>query len=523
MRRTLLATALAAVMLVPSLTNAKTLRWASQGDILTLDPHAQNEGLTIAASSYVYEPLVQYDPEFNIAAGLATKWEQVEPTIWRFTLREGVKFHDGSPFSADDVAFSIQRALSPTSNFKAYVNGIKGVTAVNPTTVEIETVAPNAVLLRQLTNVFIMSRDWSEKNNAVAPQDFSKNEETFSARNANGTGPYQLITRDVDIRTVFKENTDWWGKDQKKGNVTEIVYTPIKQNATRTAALLSGEIDFVLDPSAQDLNRLREQAKVVEGNEYRTIYLGLDQKSPELKYSSIKGKNPFADVRVREALYRAIDTEALKKAVMRGLSAPTGTMISPQVNGWTKELAERVPFDLDKSKALLKEAGYENKLDFTLDCPNNRYINDEAVCQAIVGMWAKAGVTTKLNAMPRATYFPKVQSYDTSAYLFGWGVPTFDALYTVQSLIKSKGEGADGSFNFGNYSNPEADELIELIKTESDVTKRDAAIHKVLALHAKEFGHIPLHDQVIPWAMKKNIDVIHRADNRLTADWVTIN
>src|SRR5690554_5609355 len=152
MRRTLLASALAAAMLLPLAGHTKTLRWASQGDILTLDPHAQNEGLTIAASSYVYEPLVQYDPEFNIAAGLATKWEQVEPTIWRFTLREGVKFHDGSPFSADDVAFSIQRALSPTSNFKAYVNGIKGVTAVNPTTVEIETVAPNAVLLRQLTN-----------------------------------------------------------------------------------------------------------------------------------------------------------------------------------------------------------------------------------------------------------------------------------------------------------------------------------------------------------------------------------
>lgn len=523
MRRTLLASAIAAALLIPALGQAKTLRWASQGDILTLDPHAQNEGLTIAASSYVYEPLVQYDPDFNIAAGLATEWVQAEPTVWRFTLREGVKFHDGSPFSADDVVFSIKRAMSPTSNFKAYVNGIKDARAVNANTVDIETVAPNAVLLRQLTNVFIMSRDWSEKNGAAAPQDFAKNEETYSARNANGTGPYQLVSRDVDIRTVFKANANWWNSDQKKGNVTEIVYTPIKQNATRTAALLSGEIDFVLDPAAQDLDRLRQQAKVLEGNEYRTIYLGLDQKSPELKYSTIKGKNPFTDVRVREALYRAIDTNALKKAVMRGLSAPTGTMIAPQVNGWTQQLAERVPFDVEKARALLKEAGYENSLDFTLDCPNNRYINDEAICQAIVAMWAKAGVNAKLNAMPRATYFPKVQSYDTSAYLFGWGVPTFDALYTLQSLIKSKGEGADGSYNIGNYSNPEADALIEQIKVETDQEKRNAAIHKVLEIHAQEFGHIPLHDQVIPWAMQKNIDVIHRADNRLTVEWVTIN
>lgn len=523
MRRTLLASALAAAMLLPLSGHTKTLRWASQGDILTLDPHAQNEGLTIAASSYVYEPLVQYDQEFSLVPALATEWEQLKPTVWRFKLREGVKFHDGTDFTADDVVFSIDRALAPTSNFKAYVNGIKEARATGEHTVEIETDGPNPVLLRQLTNVFIMSRSWAEQNNATAPQDFSNNEETFSARNTNGTGPYRLKSREVDVRTIYEENPDWWGKDKKIGNVTEVVYTPIKQNATRTAALLSGEIDFVLDPSAQDLDRLRQQAKVVEGNEYRTIYLGLDQKSPELKYSSLKGENPFSDVRVREALYRAIDIEALKKAVMRGLSAPTGTMIAPQVHGWTQQLAERVPHDTEQAKQLLKDAGYENGFDFTLDCPNNRYINDEAICQAIVGMWARIGVNAKLNSMPRATYFPKVQSYDTSAYLFGWGVPTFDALYTLQSLMHSKGDGADGSFNLGNYENKEVDALIDRIKTETDEAKRDEAIHKVLSIHAQEFGHIPLHDQVIPWAMKKNVNVVHRADNRLTAEWVTID
>ncbi|VFR36200.1 putative binding-protein-dependent transport protein (periplasmic) [plant metagenome] len=523
MRRSLIAAAVAAVLVLPAMGHAKTLRWASQGDILTLDPHAQNEGLTIAASSYVYEPLVQYNPEFQISPGLATQWEQVEPTVWRFTLREGVKFHDGTPFEADDVVFSVKRALAPTSHFKAYVNGIKDVREVDGKTVEIITDGPNPVLLRQLTNVFIMNREWSEKNKATAPQDFSKNEETYSARNTNGTGPYQLKSREVDVRTVFVENAGWWGKADKKGNVTEIIYTPIKQAATRTAALLSGEIDFVLDPPAQDLQRLQQQVKVVEGNEYRTIYLGLDQKSPELKYSTIKGKNPFADPRVREALYLAIDVEAIKKAVMRGLSAPTGTMISPQVQGWTKDLAERVPNNAERARALLKEAGYEKDLNFTLDCPNNRYINDEAICQAVVTMWARVGVTARLNAMPRATYFPKVQSFDTSAYLFGWGVPTFDALYTLQSLIRSKGQGADGSFNFGGYHNAEVDKLIDQIKVETDEAKRNAAIHQVLAIHAKEFGHIPLHDQVIPWAMKKNVNVVHRADNRLSADWVRID
>lgn len=524
MHKKLLVAALTAALFVPIMGQAKTLRWASQGDILTLDPHAQNEGMTIAASSYVYEPLVDYDKDFQIVPSLAVEWNNESDTIWRFKLREGVKFHDGADFTADDVVFSINRAMAPTSNFKAYVNGIKDVRKVDDYTVEIETDGPNPVLLRQLPNVFIMNKAWSEANNAMAPQDFANQQETYSARHANGTGAYQLESREVDIRTVYVENPDWWGQDTKPGNVTKVVYTPIKQNATRTAALLSGEVDFVLDPPAQDLQRLKQQAKVVEGNEYRTIYIGLDQKSPELKYSAVKGKNPFADQRVREALYLAIDPEAIKKAVMRGSSAPTGTMIAPQVHGWSEELAQRPAADIEKAKALIKDAGYEpNEISFTLDCPNNRYINDEAICQAIVGMWARAGIKTSLNAMPRATYFPKVQSYDTSAYLFGWGVPTFDALYTIQSLMHSKGEGADGSFNFGNYENAEVDALIDQIKTETDEAKRTAAIQQVLKIHADEVGHIPLHDQVIPWAMAKNVDVVHRADNRLSAHWVTID
>lgn len=524
MKKTFLLTALSAALLMPVAGQTKTLRWASQGDILTLDPHAQNEGMTIAASSYVYEPLVEYDKSFQLSPALAVQWESVSDTVWRFNLREGVKFHDGANFTADDVVFSFGRAMAPTSNFKAYVNGIKEVRKIDDHTVEIETEGPNPVLLRQLTNVFIMNKAWSEANNSTEPQDFTNQQETFTARNTNGTGPYKLESREVDVRTVYVENPEWWGKASKPGNVTKVVYTPIKQNATRTAALLSGEIDFVLDPPAQDLNRIKQQAKIVEGNEYRTIYLGFDQKSPELKYSSIKGKNPFADVRVRQALQYAIDTDAIKKSVMRGSSLPTGTMIAPQVNGWTEELAQPVQADVEKAKELIKEAGYQaDEINFTLDCPNNRYINDEAICQAIVAMWARIGVKASLNAMPRATYFPKIQSYDTSAYLFGWGVPTFDALYTLQSLIHSKGEGADGSYNLGNYENAEVDQLIDQIKVETNDAKRTDAIHKVLKIHADEVGHIPLHDQLIPWAMGKNVNVVHRADNRLTAQWVTID
>src|SRR5690606_827393 len=215
--------ALSAALLIPMGAHAKTLRWASQGDILTLDPHAQNEGMTIAASSYVYEPLVDYDKDFNLVPSLATEWEPVSDTVWRFHLRKGVKFHDGADFTAEDVVFSINRALAPTSNFKAYVNGIKNVRKIDDHTVEIETDGPNPVLLRQLTNVFIMNKAWAEANNATTPQDFASQQETYSARHTNGTGAYKLESREVDIRTTYVENPDWWGKDSKTGNVSKIV------------------------------------------------------------------------------------------------------------------------------------------------------------------------------------------------------------------------------------------------------------------------------------------------------------
>ena len=523
MRRTFLAAALSAALLLPGIGFAKTFKWTSQGDILTMDPHSQNESLNIAANLWVYDPLVRYNEKFEVVPSLATSWEQVNPTLWRFKLREGVKFHDGSPFTADDVVFSLKRAMAPSSQFKSYVAGIKDVKAVDPLTVDIVLEGPNPVLLRQLPVLAIMSRAWSEKNGAAAPQDFNHNEESYSGRNAMGTGPYKLKSREVDIKTVYVENENWWGKPTKKGNVTEIIYTPIKQNATRTAALLSGEVDFVLDPPAQDLDRLRKQAKVLDGNEYRTIYIGLDVKSPELKYSNVKGKNPLHDIRVREALYRAIDIEAIRKSVMRGMSLPTGTMIAPQVAGYTPELGKRVPYDPEKARALLKEAGYDNNFELTLDCPNNRYINDEAICQAILAMWAKVGVKGKLNAMPRAKFFPKVANGDTSAYLFGWGVPTFDAYYSLEALIHSKGEGANGAFNYGNYSNPEIDKLIDAVKVETDDAKRTEMIHQALALFARDFGALPLHDQVIPWAMKKNVNALHRADYRPVVEWITID
>lgn len=517
--------ALGAATVTATVVEAKTLRWASQGDILTFDPHSQNEGLNNTANSYIYEALLQYNEKFELEPALATSWKLDTPLIWRFEIRRDVKFHDGTPLTAADVEFSIQRAMAPTSNMRVYTTGIQRARALDAYTVLVITDVPNPVLLRQLTEVRIMSKAWAEKSKVAAPQNFAAKEETFAARNANGTGPYVLKSREVDVRTVFVENPNWWGKKTKKGNVTEVVYTPIRSDATRTAALLSGELDFVLDPAVQDLARLKQNANltVLEGPEARTIFIGLDQFRDELQYSDVKGKNPFKDLRVRQALYHAIDINAISRAIMRGVSEPTGSMIARQVNGWTKEGDARLPFDQKRARDLLTQSGYPNGFTFTLDCPNNRYINDEEICKALVTMWAQVGLKVNLNAMPRATYFPKIQNRDTSAYLLGWGVPTFDALYSLGSLARTPGQGGDGQWNLGRASVPELDKLIDAMKSETDVKKRNQLIADALLVHNRNVMHIPLHHQVIPWAMRKNVQAVHRADNRLEMRWVRVN
>jgi peptide/nickel transport system substrate-binding protein len=502
--------------------DAKTLRWSSQGDITTLDPHANNEGFNNAFLDNVYEPLVTRGKDLKIEPCLALSWEHVNSTTLRFKLRPNVRFHDGTAFTADDVVFSIERALSDTSNFKPYLTGVKGARKVDDLTVEIVTEGPAPVLVPQLTEIRMMSRAWATKHNVLKPQNYMAKEETFGSRNANGTGPYIVRSREADVKTVAVANSNWWGK--RDGNVDEIVYLPIKQDSTRIAALLSGEIDFVLDPPVQDVPRLKSgSTKVMEGNENRTIFLGMDQGRDELLYSSVKGKNPFKDKRVREAMQLAIDVSAIKTQVMRGLSIPTAVMYAPQVNGYPKELDVPKKPDREKAKRLLADAGYPQGFEVTLDCPNNRYIADEKICVAAAAMLAQIGVKAKVNAMPRTQWLPKVNNRDTSFYMLGWGVPTFDSQYAVQSLMRTVvPKTADGDYNCGSYSNPKVDALIDRLKTEVDPKKRAEIAREVSKLHMDDVGHIPIHHQVIPWAMRSNVNVVHRADNRLTIKWVTV-
>jgi peptide/nickel transport system substrate-binding protein len=388
---------------------------------------------------------------------------------------------------------------------------------VDANTIDIFTKDPNPVLLNQLTELRMMSKAWAEKNNSTSPKDIKTQDENFAHRNANGTGPFVLKEWQPDQKMVLTRNPSWWGKSE--GNVTEVIYTPVKAVATRMAALLSGEVDLVLDPSPQDLPRVRSEGnlKVIDGIENRTIFFGMDQFRNELPGSNIKGKNPLKDQRVRKALYQAIDMNTIARVTLRGLGQPTGALVAPQVNGWTEAVHKRYPFDVAAAQKLLADAGYKDGFEVDFACPNNRYINDEQICQAVTAMWARIGVKAKLRTLPLSTYFPMIQRYEASIYMLGWGVPTFDALYSLQSLVRSVGAGGDGNYNVGRYSNPQMDALVERTKKETDLKLRTELLTKALTLQNEDVAHIPLHNQVIPWAMKKNIDVVHRADNRL--DW----
>ena len=409
-----LLAAVVAATLVAGAADARTVKWARGADALTLDPHAQNEGPTIAFNNQVYETLIARDNANKLIPGLAVSWKLAEPTVWEFKLRQGVKFHGGEDFTADDVVFSYQRALAPTSDYKGYLANTKEIVKVDDYTVQIKTNGPNPLVADNLTSVFIMSKKWAEAHNATKPQDFKNKEENFAVRNANGTGPFALVSREPDVKTVLKRNDAYWGRKEVPLEITELVLLPIKQDATRVAALLSGEVDVVQDVPVQDIERLKASPnlRVSEGPENRTIFFGFDVSSPELASSDVKGKNPFADVRVRQAVNIAINRQAIQRVVMRGQAVPAGSIAPPFVNGYKREFDTLPPVDIAKAKGLLATAGYPNGFSVTLHCPNDRYLNDEAICQAAVGMLGQIGIKINLVSQSKSLHFPTLQNLE---------------------------------------------------------------------------------------------------------------
>ena len=511
----------AAMLLGPAVFSgaamAETLRWARSGDSLTLDPHAQNEGPTHTLAHQIYEPLLHRDMEGQITPALATKWRALtnNPNVWRFDLRRGVKFHNGADFTADDVVYSFKRAMKPTSAMKELLTSIKDVRKVDRYTVDMETNGPNPLLVNNLTNLFIMDSGWTDANNSSAPQDIAAGATNYASQNTNGTGAFILQSRAPDQRTVLRANPDYWGRGQFPLEVSRIIYTPIQSAATRVAALLSGEVDFIQDVPVQDLGRVARQSGLRVGTaaQNRVIFLGMNSGLDDLKSDNVRGKNPFADVRVRRAMNIAINRNAIKRVVMRDQSSPTNVIMPPFVNGWTPKL-DRIPgTDIDKAKSLMAKAGYPNGFSVTLDCPNDRYINDEAICQAVVGMLGKIGIRVSLDAKPKAQHFPLIQNKTTEFYMLGWGVPTFDSHYIFNFLVHGTTDKR-GSWNNTGYDNADVNAKIVSLESETNLKRRDAVIADIWRQVQRDQIYLPIHNQVLNWGLKDDIDFVVQPEDQ---------
>lgn len=518
-----LAAALAVSTALIAPAQAETLRVASQGDATSLDPHSHNESFTNYFLANIYEGLVARDKDFEISGQLAESWEQVDPKTWRFKLRDGVTFHDGSAFAADDVIFSMDRALSESSNFKHVLASVESYSAVDDMTVEIVTKAPNPILLNDLLDLMILDKQWAEANGAVEPINLQAEEKAYSATNANGTGPYSVVSRAQGEKTMLAAFDDYWGET---GNVTEVIFTPINNASTLVSALLSGEVDLVMPLPLQDIPRVEngEGVKVVSSPEARTMYIGMDQWRDQIVESPVEG-NPFLDLRVRKAIAHAVDAQAIIDRVMQGQATLATQYVMDKVNGFNPDLT-RLEYDVETAKALLAEAGYPDGFEVTMDCSTDRYVNDGQICQATVSLLARVGIKVNLIAQPKAQFFPKVVAPDfgTSFFLLSWTPSTMDSLNVFQNVLGSRDlENGKGAWNISGCSVPEADALAAEAAVTMDADVREEMLQEAMALMVEDVCLIPLHVQQLVWGAVENIDVVQHPTFEFPLEYFNVN
>lgn len=493
-----------------------TVKWASRADIYSLDPNSIASTANLAFLNHIYEGLVRYDKKFGIESALATEWELVDEKFWRFKLREGVKFHNGADLTADDVVASFERAAHPDSPLKGNMPLFEGARKIDDYTVEIDVSTPSSLFLNDITNIFIFDADWLTDNNTETPTDYSQQVEGYATGHANGTGPFELVSRSPDSKTVLTVHDEWW--DEKQHNIDQLEFIPITSDATRIAALLSGEVDLIDSAPLQDLERLKADSgiEVKAMTELRTVFVGFNRREtlPDGR------PNPFNDLRVRQAVEAAIDRDLINERIMRGLARPSGSLIAPDVAGYAKSLDTYDPADPEKAAALLKEAGVEG-LNFTYTCMNDESINEEDFCQAIARMLSRVGMQPDMDMGPRAVQSPKRTRGEIEMFNISWAnEPTLDAFSLLSQVLSTK-EGSYGVSNYGGWSVPELDKLVREAADATDPEERLKLEEDALRIAKEELLLIPLHQQPIAWATRSNIEEIDvRADNK-ARHWFT--
>ena len=527
LRRLGVVAARAAFALASSLAAAAPLHIATAFDPQTMDPHSLALQYHTRVVFQIYESLVGRDRNYRLVPVLATSWSQPDPLTWRFKLRADVHFHDGSLFTAADAVFSFERALAPPSQRQFVLTGVTGVRMVDPLTIDIQLAAPDATLPQKLVLVAMMSKRWAQAHHVERAQDFNARQETWAVRNANGTGAYRLERYEPDVRTTLKAFPQWWNRrNADNGNVDDVSFITIRSDATRLAALHSGEIDVVLDPPYQDVEQLRHEPDlaVTQVGDISTDYLALDQASAALPGVSPgpdgEPRNPFKDLRVRRAVYQAINVDLIIQKVLKGQGTPTAELLAPEFGTPDPAATPRPRFDPVRARALLREAGYPDGFDLTLDCVNAAL--REHVCQAMAAMLTQVGMRTTLHTSPSTQFFPMITQAKVSLAEFGFTGSTDDAWQGLNGLLHTWDRDGAGTFNAGRYSNARLDALIDAVRAEPDAARRSTLVGTAMKLAADDIAYVPLYRRTLNWVMQKKVHVVMLPDDTIPVRWVWV-
>jgi peptide/nickel transport system substrate-binding protein len=480
------------------------LRFTSaNGGAVTMDPHSSGLIADRAATMQVYEHLLDIDSNLAIVPQLAVAWKPIEPNTWESELRQGVRFHDGTPLTAEDVVFSIERARAGTSELQTPVANIAAIRAINNRTVHITTTAPDPLLWMRLGFVAIMSKNWSETHKVATPA-YRYGEGNYASRNANGTGPFMLEEFEPGGRWVLIRNPDWWGSADNSIEIDRIVHTWRSDEKDNLAALLDGEIDLLSSPLYSGLTAIQRNPdlKLVYGPKLQTFFFGFDQGSAELRSSNVKSRNPFKDKRVRQAVAHAIDMGPVLRPLMSELFLPAGMLITPGVNGYAPDIDQPVPYDPDKARALLAEAGYPDGFSVTLDCPNEWGDDETTACQGAVEQLDAVGIEVKINFLSTDELVALVEERRESDFFLDSWQSDPDSEGLLNYLFHSQSR-----HNLARYSNPQIDELIEKIQNEMVTYGRDAYLEEAWKIVTNDFVYLPIRHGVSVFAMRGYLDI----------------
>ena len=498
MRKLLLLLLLAPIVLTFAPAQAKTLRMAYDADPTSLDPHEQLASATLQLSHLIFDPLVRLRQDFSLEPRLAKSWEKIDERTTRFHLREGVRFHSGRVLSADDVVWTFNR-LKQSPDFKALFDPFSEARAVDDLTVDIVTKGPYPLVLNLATYIFPMDRAFytGTDSRGRAKDQVVKHGVSFASTEASGTGPFIISYREQGVRMEFKRFADYWDT-ASPGNVDHIVFTPIKQPATRVAALLAGDVDFIAPVPPTDFARLGADpcCTLVTKTGLRVLTFELNQERVAA----------FKDKRVRLAINYAINKDAIAKKIMRGFATPAGQLSPPGFDGHDPALVPR--FDHAKAKALMREAGYADGFSVTMMSPNNRYIEDYRVAQAVAAMLAKIGIRVDLQTMPKAQYWQRFDERAGDIMMIGWHSDTEDSANFYEFLAMTPDQQTGyGQYNAGNYSNAEVDRLTLATQTMTDAAARADVLKNIERLLYDDAALVPLHWQSLSWAARKGVKI----------------